>query len=497
RARHAARDADGVCVDEEGRSIDSQLMADRHVEQLEQWASLIGSPGLLILEEHSLSPTTARRFLDECESLHIDAVQALARRPRVSAESFVLSAAGAGLFARTEDFRRYPRLHLFTRFTLGRFERRPYRIRLASPEDFGALLALERECWPEGLQYAEAALHTRTLREGAYVLDVNGDVAGVLYVQRISGPVVLRGCRREELDRLYDPHGSTVQLMGLSVRPALRVTGVGDQFLTFYLGVCELRPEIDTVVGVTRCVSFDGTRYDFAEYVRLRDSRGRPVDPNLRLHESHGATIGEPCPHFCAADTANQGYGVLVTYDLASMRTRARQAFSNAPADAPRADAIHGRIADEVLKSIRNVLDRPSEWNVPADQPLMEMGLDSVGIMELRALLQEQFGVTLGPTFLFSHRTLQAVVEYFVRHPGRHLPEPDSLPLVDKDRAHDEAPVPTAPPEAEPRPAAPIDPAAIAIIGMAYRFPGGDFWSLMADGRDAIAPVPPDRWQWP
>ncbi|MDX9860533.1 MAG: aminotransferase class III-fold pyridoxal phosphate-dependent enzyme, partial [Rhodospirillales bacterium] len=42
-------------------------------------------------------------------------------------------------------------------------------------------------------------------------------------------------------------------------------------------------------------------------------------------------------------------------------------------------------------------------------------------------------------------------------------------------------------------------PSPIAIVGIACRFPGGanspgQFWDLLADGRDAVGPVPPDRW---
>ncbi|MGH7117138.1 MAG: polyketide synthase [Stellaceae bacterium] len=40
---------------------------------------------------------------------------------------------------------------------------------------------------------------------------------------------------------------------------------------------------------------------------------------------------------------------------------------------------------------------------------------------------------------------------------------------------------------------------AIAVVGMACRFAGaagtGELWSLLAEGRDAVRPVPPDRWE--
>ena len=39
----------------------------------------------------------------------------------------------------------------------------------------------------------------------------------------------------------------------------------------------------------------------------------------------------------------------------------------------------------------------------------------------------------------------------------------------------------------------------IAIIGIGCRFPGGvndpeSFWKLLAEGREAVSDVPPDRW---
>lgn len=51
--------------------------------------------------------------------------------------------------------------------------------------------------------------------------------------------------------------------------------------------------------------------------------------------------------------------------------------------------------------------------------------------------------------------------------------------------------------EGGPRTSAPAEP--IAIVGMGCRFPGGvqspeDLWNLLLEGRNAVVPVPPDRW---
>jgi phthiocerol/phenolphthiocerol synthesis type-I polyketide synthase D len=42
-------------------------------------------------------------------------------------------------------------------------------------------------------------------------------------------------------------------------------------------------------------------------------------------------------------------------------------------------------------------------------------------------------------------------------------------------------------------------PEPIAIVGMAFRFPGAgsdpdQLWTMIAEGRDAVTSVPPDRW---
>ncbi|MGV9271374.1 SDR family NAD(P)-dependent oxidoreductase, partial [Kitasatospora sp. NPDC003701] len=110
-----------------------------------------------------------------------------------------------------------------------------------------------------------------------------------------------------------------------------------------------------------------------------------------------------------------------------------------------------------------------------------ELGLDSLGSMDLTARLMALTGLRLPSGLLFDHPTPPAL--------ARHL-----LRLLADATSDDRAPAPAVPAAA---PAALAD-EAIVIVGMACRLPGGvhspeDLWRLVADGADAITDFPNDR----
>src|SRR5262249_27545162 len=65
---------------------------------------------------------------------------------------------------------------------------------------------------------------------------------------------------------------------------------------------------------------------------------------------------------------------------------------------------------EEVVREI--IGPQRTEALVP-ERPLMEAGLDSMELMELRLLLGKKFGIELDATFLFQHNTLQKVSAFF------------------------------------------------------------------------------------
>ncbi|MFM9629046.1 SDR family NAD(P)-dependent oxidoreductase [Streptomyces galilaeus] len=139
--------------------------------------------------------------------------------------------------------------------------------------------------------------------------------------------------------------------------------------------------------------------------------------------------------------------------------------------------------AERVLALVREEASRAlglrSAEAVRPDQPLRELGMDSVTAVELRNRIGARLAAKLPATLLFDHPT----PERLARH------------LLDTALG---GPRRQAAPARAARAAVPAD-EPIAIVSMACRLPGGvndpdDLWRLVADGRDAVGPFPADRW---
>jgi acyl transferase domain-containing protein/acyl carrier protein len=131
-------------------------------------------------------------------------------------------------------------------------------------------------------------------------------------------------------------------------------------------------------------------------------------------------------------------------------------------------------LTEYVLEEMEGLLGtRPPN----AGRGFFELGMNSLMSIELVNRLQRALGSShrLPATLLFERPTPEALVDYLAR---------DVFSLDPKTTQ----PIAAAPSAVEP----------VAIIGMACRFPGADtpdeFWKLLIEGREAIGPVPGDRW---
>jgi pimaricinolide synthase PimS1 len=132
-------------------------------------------------------------------------------------------------------------------------------------------------------------------------------------------------------------------------------------------------------------------------------------------------------------------------------------------------------VTEQTAASLRKA--RPDEAvQVDSASAFRELGLDSLGLVDLHRRLAEATGLPLAPTVAFDHPTATLLAR-FLR----------AELLGEDDEAAVAAPV---------RSPAADDP--IAIVGIACRFPGGirsaeDLWQLVDEGGDVLGEFPADR----
>ncbi|GAB2576254.1 hypothetical protein GCM10027066_19050 [Dyella jejuensis] len=480
----------GVYVARDGGAIEPAQAVQSLVEHLRRWREQMSPYGLVVLEVHNLHPATVRRGPDQTESAYYDAFHAFSGQQLVEASVFLMAAAEAGLFPEPGVSRLLPKTASFSRISLHRLLPQPYTVRHPLPGDLPQLVELDQRSQPEALHTPadELARRVKELPQMQMVLEVDGHIVAALYAQRIACIDVLHSSRHRELAKLHRADGRALQLLGLYVTPSMHGRGYSDALLQLMLLYAAALDDIDRVVGVTRCANYFQYRGEASieQYIRTQRELGQWTDPMLHFHASHGAAIGDVLPQFRPADVDNDGAGIVIEYPLRESQEH-RAAFAVA-GDAPSAQL---RTIGEVERTVRHIVSQvlgPERTSAYGPRiPLMEMGLGSLELLELRRLLGDATGRRLDATFFFSYGTPEAVIAYLGEqlHAGAA-----AAPAMDVTSV-----VPVAAPVAAQ--AADADDA-IAIVGMACRLPGGiadpeQFWQALIEGRDLIGSLPPER----
>ncbi len=134
-----------------------------------------------------------------------------------------------------------------------------------------------------------------------------------------------------------------------------------------------------------------------------------------------------------------------------------------------------GVVLELVRAETAGVLGHASLEAVDAQRAFKDMGLDSLGAVELRNRLNTLSGLRLGATVVFDYASPVALAGYLLDLVMGAQQEPAAgVALV---RSHDEP---------------------VAIVGMSCRYPGGvgspeELWDLVAGGVDAVGVFPSDR----
>ncbi|WP_165845321.1 type I polyketide synthase [Streptacidiphilus pinicola] len=150
------------------------------------------------------------------------------------------------------------------------------------------------------------------------------------------------------------------------------------------------------------------------------------------------------------------------------------------PATDPASPTLTGpAVRDLVLAELAAVLGLPSAAGLDVEASFQDLGLDSVGAVELRNRLVRRTGRSVPAGLVFDHPTPAAVAGH-LRALIDGGPVPETAPPEPDDSARDDGDDP------------------VVIVGMACRLPGGvaspeDLWRLVSDGVDAISTFPADR----
>lgn len=433
----------GVYVDRTGGSIPPHIMIQSLVEHLERWSSVVTKHGLIILEVHCLEAEIVYQFLNKSENLYFDAVQGFSKQYLVEAKVFLVAAAEVGLFPKSKFSVKYPKTFSFTRITLNYFEKRPYKIRHPHLLDIPALINLETQCWPEHLRASADDIQQRIERypNGHLVVVWDEQIVAVMYSQRIINDAILQNTTYQQVPFLHNPQGKVIQLLAINVLPEFQERGLGDQLREFMLQYCTLSSGIESVVGVTRCKKYvSHSHIPIAEYLKLRNEQGQLLDPIVRFHELGGAKIKGIIPNYRPEDTDNLGTGILIEYSLHTRQSKSTESavkdnfFSVKSSADPsliqetpntRSQSRENEaLCDIVEECISQIMGSQYQVVYASSKRLLDMGLDSLDLLELQALLEKRLKVQLDSNFFWQYDTPNNIVSYFNKNINSAMKEP-------------------------------------------------------------------------
>ncbi|MBL0781505.1 polyketide synthase, partial [Streptomyces albidoflavus] len=129
-----------------------------------------------------------------------------------------------------------------------------------------------------------------------------------------------------------------------------------------------------------------------------------------------------------------------------------------------------------VRETAAAILGHGSAANLPEGRAFREMGFDSLTAVELKNLLGAATGLSLPATLVFDHPSPAELAHHLYERLLGTVTGQDTT-LAGRSAVQDEP---------------------VAVVAMACRFPGGvdspeRLWELLAEGTDAVGPLPADR----
>ncbi|KJS61070.1 type I polyketide synthase [Streptomyces rubellomurinus] len=208
-----------------------------------------------------------------------------------------------------------------------------------------------------------------------------------------------------------------------------------------------------------------------------------PTEPARQLVDRLGAAapaLLTPLRLDLAELRARAQQGTLAPLLRGLVRTPARRgraggSLARTLAQTPEADRVRV-VLDLVRAQVAAVLGHDTHTAIDPERPFKDVGLDSMGAVELRNRLTRVTGLRLSATMVFDHPTPAAIARLIVGELAEASDTP--RPVVRSRRGAVDEP--------------------LAIVGMSCRYPGGvnspdDLWQLVAAGGNGMVGFPTDR----
>lgn len=174
---------------------------------------------------------------------------------------------------------------------------------------------------------------------------------------------------------------------------------------------------------------------------------------------------------------------------VARAKTAATHSGQKSAALAALADKPLEQRAEAIVELLRGLMARvigaESIDKIDPDQPLMDLGIDSIMALEIKKQLEAETGTAVQATLIFDYPTIRRIADHFAKvlYVDNETSNADTTSTATHAEQHDRI-----------RGHEPI-----AIIGIGSRLPKapegpGDFWQLLVKGESGICDVPSQRW---
>lgn len=169
------------------------------------------------------------------------------------------------------------------------------------------------------------------------------------------------------------------------------------------------------------------------------------------------------------------------------------------------------------LKTVFAQQFKLNDEQIDETKPFDEYGIDSVSLAQIISTLQLSIAARLDPALLFEHNSLKALTAYFIGHHAQELAtfilSQEDSPVINEqeqkyvnldyigddlglDAIENKIAYEVKPNRLSAPPASVAD--ALAIVGLAGRFPGGataaEYWDSLLNGIVSIKNLPEGRW---